>query len=150
MKQIQPNLLDYSEGRLSGPEADQVGTHLAECAACRTFLGEEAAFAGELAAMPEEGPANDVWALVRARTKPRRVRPLVWLRGLVGTGARRATAAAVAAALALVLIVVVSLNTVQHQPDNSASQGENLVTVKWSDDPLGDNTDAMIDFIDNM
>ena len=122
-----------------------------KCKNCAALLQEELAFARRLSALPAEQPANDVWALVRARTRPRMIRPLAWLRGLAdaSAGLKRAVAATAVAAVAAVTIY--SFNVQQPPPDRplvKPSQG--VVTVKWSDDPLGGHTDALVEFIDKM
>ena len=146
-EQIQPNLLDYATGLLSGPEAQRIADHLAQCPECAALLDEEIAFSRRLSEFPDEAPANDVWALVRARTKPARFRPVSWLRAITATGIRRATAAAVAAAI--VLVAFFAFNPADRTPDIKPRPTD-TVKVKWSDDPLGGQTDAMIEFIDNM
>ena len=144
-EQIQPNLLDYSKGLLTGPEAEQVRTHAAKCAACAALLEEETAFARRLASIGEEVPANDVWAMVRIKTKPRRFPVTAWARLLVATPVRRMAAVGVAA----VVMAAVLMGPVQ-QPIQNEPPSRNRVMVKWSDDPLGNHTDAVIDFIDKM
>ncbi len=129
------------------PEAQRVADHLAHCPECTALLKDEVAFSARLSELPEEAPANDVWALVRARTRPARFRPVAWLRAIMSTGLRRATAAAVAAAV--VLVAFLALTPVDRTPDVKPRPTD-TVKVKWSDDPLGDQTDAMIEFIDNM
>jgi hypothetical protein len=98
-----------------------------------------------LASVPEEQPPHDVWTLVRSRTKPTRVRPLVWLHGLVATGLRKAaTATAAVALLALGYYNVALVN-----PEPQVSQRQPVVAV-YSDDPLAGHTDAVIASIDDM
>ena len=152
-EQIQPDLLDYGKGKLSGPEARRVRAHLQKCAKCTALLEEEMSFSVRLATLPEEKPINDVWELVRARTKPKLFRPLAWLRSISSApGAFRKMAAAATAAIVLVLVVygfisqpnVKPFNDKQHVADKPA------VTLRWSDDPLGNHTDAVVEFISNM
>ncbi len=149
-EQIQPDLLDYGRGLLSGPDARRIRTHIEKCPECAALLEEEMAFSAKLAAVPVEAPANDVWALVRARTRPRTLRPLAWLRSFVAAPVviRRAVAAVAAAA-----VVAVTAYSFRPEPP-PAVPSKNMVpaaiTVKWSDDPLGDHTDAMVKYIDNM
>jgi anti-sigma factor RsiW len=144
-QQIQPNLLDYATKRLSGPEAGQVKAHLAQCAECSALLRQEVAWSRTLASVPEEQPPHDVWMLVRSRTKPTRVRPRVWLHGLVATGLRKAATAAVAVAL----VALGYYNVVLVNPEPQASTRQPVVAV-YSDDPIAGHTDAVIASIDDM
>jgi anti-sigma factor RsiW len=145
-EQVQPNLLDYSRKLLSGPESEQIKAHLSECAECMAVLREETALFKRLARLPEEEPCNDVWALVRSRTKPSRVRPLVLLHGLVATTLRKAATASVA--LALLAIGLYNVVLVNPQPTNPP--GQKIIIAVYSDDPIGGHTDAVIDSIDDM
>ena len=108
------------------------------------------AFSAMLAAVPDEAPANDVWALVRARTRPRMLRPLAWLRSFaaVPVVVRRSVAAAAVAA-----VVAVTLYSIKPEPPTPVPSHNNIptaITVKWSDDPLGSHADAMVKCIDSM
>ena len=147
-EQIQLNLLDYGAGLLTGPEAEEVKTHIAQCSECAALLEEEMAFSRHLSCVPSEEPQNDVWAMVRAQTRPRRLSPVTWLQNLIIIHVRRATAAAVT--LAIVLVVLYNF---MPQPQPSQTQPKHAVAataVKWSDDPVGQHTDAMLASIDNM
>lgn len=144
-EQIQPSLLDYSRGLLSGPESAAVRAHLRNCAQCAELLKEEIDFHRNLADLPEERPANDIWALVRTRTKPTRLRAPLALLGRMPIVLRRAVCAA--AAVAVMAVGFYSLKPADHQ---SAQKIPTTVTVKWSDDPIGGHTDAMVNFIDEM
>lgn len=146
-EQVQPNLLDYSRKLLTGHDHEEIEAHLRQCAECSEVLREEIAFAARLDSLPEEQPVDDVWALVRSKTRPRTVRPLVWLHGLVSTNVRRvATASVVLAALS-----VGFYNLVVVQPQTVADQHSRPpVVAVYSDDPLGGHTDAVIDSIDDM
>ena len=113
------------------------------------MLEQEAAFAGKLRELPDVEPMNDVWALVRAQTKPRRLALLSWLRGAPAY-ARRAMAAS--AVVALVAVGLIGYN-LRPQPQTPAVQNPtsvSAVAVKWTDDPLGDRADAMVASIDDM
>lgn len=99
----------------------------------------------KLARIAEVSPPHDVWALVRSRTKPRRVRPLVWLHSLIATNLRKAATAAIAMAL----LAVGFYNVVLVNPEPSTSKPPVVVTV-YSDDPLGGHTDAVVASIDDM
>ena len=110
------------------------------------MLREEVACFKRLAALPDEQPVNDVWALVRSRTRPRTLRPLVWLHGLVATNMRKAATASVA--LAVMAIGFYNVTMVNPQPP--AFSNHPPVVAVYSDDPLGGHTDAIIDSIDDM
>lgn len=113
------------------------------------MLREEIAFAKRLDTLPKEQPVNDVWALVRSRTKPRTLRPLVWLHALVSTNVRRA--ATVSVTLAVLAICLYNMTAVPtQQPVADAPKSHPPVVAVYSDDPLGGHTDAIIDSIDNM
>ncbi|MEN6582239.1 MAG: zf-HC2 domain-containing protein [Armatimonadota bacterium] len=146
--QIQPDLLDYSKGLLSRPESEQIKAHLQQCEECAEVLREEVEFASQLSAIPVEEPINDVWTLVRAQTKPGRISPLAWLSGLMKSGVRRAAVAVVT--VALLLFIVMTLKPAPQQVAKQDLTPKSSVAVKWSDDPMGSQTDAMIEFIDNM
>ncbi|MCL5105334.1 MAG: zf-HC2 domain-containing protein [Armatimonadetes bacterium] len=144
-EQIQPNLLDYSRGQLSRPESEKVRLHIAKCDQCAALLEDEAAFAGRLGTLPYEQAANDVWALVRARTKPSRFRSVL-LPDKLTTRFGRIAATTVAAAAILATAYSLKTPAPPTQPDNTRPISVAVV----SDDPLGGHSDAMIDVIDNM
>jgi hypothetical protein len=123
---------------------------LDKCKECAALLAEELAFARTLSALPLEQPANDVWALVRARTRPRMIRLPAWLRGLGDASAafKRTVAATGIAAVAAVTIYSFALLPPDRKEPVPPPKG--AVTVKWSDDPLGGHTDALVDCIDRM
>jgi hypothetical protein len=105
-----------------------------------------------LSALPVEEPLNDVWALVRAQTKPRQF-AIHWLRDFVS----RATIVRKAVALTAVVGVVCGMiYTGAQAPDQSKQavtprqQSATAVAVGWSDDPLGGHADAMVKVIDDM
>ena len=146
-EQIQPNLLDYSRGLLSRPESEEVRRHIAKCDECAALLEDEAAFAGQLSVMPYEQAANDVWALVRARTKPSRFRSIAALPKMLTARVARMTAVAVAAGAILATAYSLKPPAPPTQP-NITRPGVTVAVV--SDDPLGSHSDAMIDVIDKM
>ena len=125
-----------------------------KCKECAALLEEETAFARRLSALPVEEPANDVWALVRARTRPRMFRPLAWLRGFAGlsSGLKRAISATALTAVAAVTIYSFNFNlqTVAKHDPVPPPDPKGVVAVKWSDDPIGGHTDALVEFIDKM
>jgi anti-sigma factor RsiW len=146
-EQIQPNLLDYSQGLLSQPESEDVKAHIGECAECAALLEEEIAFSKRLATLPTEQPANDVWAMVRAQTKPKLMGMYVTLGEFMKSGYRKAAAAMVVAML--IMLAFYNFSPTDNQPITPVDQAQ-TAQVKWSDDPMGTQTDAMIEFIDNM
>lgn len=115
-----------------------------ECPECAAVLDEETAFADTLAALPDEAPMNDVWALVRARIRPRRAwRP-------TSLTARRVAMCAAAAAIAVGVLQGIHPAARQTEQTRSAPASPSAVTVKWSDDPLGQHTDAVMRVIEDM
>lgn len=115
------------------------------------MLEEELAFDLQLSTMPVEEPANDVWALVRAQIKPKRFNPFTWLSGAFSTHYRRAAATAIAlGAIAAVVFSNLPMEENQQAPANIRPPAKSIAVVKWSDDPLGKHTDAMVDLIDKM
>lgn len=135
---------------LSGPEADRIRKHLGKCPACKAVMAEELAFAGRLATLPAEEPKNDVWALVRSRTKPRTF-AIGWLRGFMSGPALIRKALALTAAVG---ILCGALYTGLRPPDQPKQVVRHspaaTVAVGWSDDPIGGHTDAVVKFIDDM
>jgi len=104
-------------------------------------------FTGQLALITDEQPRNDVWALVRSRTRPKTLRPLVWLHSLVATNMRRAATATVA--VVLILVAIYGVTFINPEPSQTVRQNVHVVAVN-TDDPLAHHTDAMIDYIDNL
>ncbi len=148
---MQPILLDYGKGLLSGAEARKLTAHLGRCEECAVLLQEELAFARTLSALPMEQPTNDVWALVRTRTRPRIIRPLAWLRGLSDSSAAFKRTIAATAVAAVAAVTVYSFTLVQTPRDEVVQPAPRpVVAIKWSDDPLGNHTDALVDCIDGM
>lgn len=142
---IQPNLLDYSKGSLNRSESQKIKAHTERCERCAVLLAQEVSFDRTLACLPEEMPANDVWALVRVRTKPRRFRPLAALEIMVNTRMRRvvATTATMAAVIGAFFIV----NWPTYQPPVLLTTPQ---VVAVSDEPLAQHTDAVFDVIEKM
>lgn len=140
-------------GRVSGTEAQQVRDHLEKCRDCEALLREEMEFAARLSAVPMEGPRNDVWALIRARTRPRVISPVAWLLRIRGARAfvKRATAVAAVFCVAAVAFYGTKLhdNDVKSMSPEKMSAGS-VITVKWSDDPLGAHREALVECIDGM
>lgn len=145
--QIQPNLLDYSRKLLSGREQEVIKAHLQTCPECARALQEETAMFNRLSGLPDEQPRNDVWALVRSRTR-RSVLPLSLLRGLLSANLRKKIAAASAMA-ALAAVGLYNIAAIDPQPAPAPAKPKVVMAV-YSDDPLGGHTDAVIDSIDKM
>lgn len=102
-----------------------------------------------LTAVPDEAPVHDVWALVRARTRPRRAWSIAWLRTISPRAVRRAAAFAAVIAVGTGVFYGIRPSAPEiEKPEPTASVA--TVTVKWSDDPLGQHTDAVIAAIDGM
>ena len=148
-EQVQPNLLDYSSGALSSPEASAIKAHLETCEACRAVLQEEKAIAARLSQFPAAEPINDVWALVRARTKPRQSMVPGWVRG-INVWYRRA--AATALAVGVIAAGMAAFHHPAQSPDSSmmADNRTPTVVVQWTDDPLDHNNDAMMNYLSKM
>lgn len=144
-EQIQPNLLDYGKGLLSRPESEETRAHIENCAECAALLEEEMAFSGVLAGVPDEEPPDDVWTLIRAKTRPRRFAPLSFLRGAFSVPARRAVA--VTTAMAALVATAYSLKPEAPSP---VTVKQPTAVVAVVDDPLGRHADAMIDVIEDM
>ncbi len=100
-----------------------------------------------LSGLPDEQPRNDVWALVRSRTR-RSVLPLSLLRGLLSANLRKKIAAASAMA-ALAAVGLYNIAAIDPQPAPAPAKPKVVMAV-YSDDPLGGHTDAVIDSIDKM
>ncbi len=157
---MRPELLDYSKGRLTASESKKIREHLQKCAECATLLDEEIAFSNMLSSIPKQSPANDVWALVRSRIKPRRslsnrvisiFRTRIFIRA----------AALIACAASFLGFYILSgrnvdNNTVKPTPvtvNQQQKQTEpetSTLLVKWSDDPVGDHTDATLKIIEEL
>ncbi|MCX8052318.1 MAG: hypothetical protein N3B12_00780 [Armatimonadetes bacterium] len=135
---------------MSVPLARRVEAHLENCKQCSVLLAEELEFAQMLSALPLEEPANDMWALVRARTKPRVIRPFAWLYGLLGAPTFLKRGLAVVAVALIAALAIYSFGLVQPYRAAPVSQPSGMVMVKWSDDPLGPHADAIVDCIDKM
>ncbi|MGQ9579427.1 MAG: zf-HC2 domain-containing protein [Armatimonadota bacterium] len=152
-EEVQPILLDYGMGRVSGTEAQQVRDHLERCRDCEALLREEVAFAARLSAVPLEVPRNDVWALIRARTRPRILSPFAWLGRIRGAKVfvKRATAVAAVFCVAAVALYSTKLHDKDFKSISSEKAGVgSVITVKWSDDPLGAHREALVECIDGM
>lgn len=113
-------------------------------------MAEELEFACRLAEMPIEEPRNDVWALVRAQTKPRRL-SVYRIRHFVSVQAMSRKVLALTAAVG-VLVGLVYTGMEPEKPKSVVEQRATAtsVAVGWSDDPIGPHTDAMVKFIDDM
>ncbi|MCE5321947.1 zf-HC2 domain-containing protein [bacterium] len=145
-EQIQPILLDYAQDKLNPPESEQVREHIRTCDECADLLKDEAELAGRIAAVGLQQPQNDVWALVHAKIRPKRASILTRLDGFLKNGYRVAAAAVVLAML--LLLAIHTIKPVNNKP--SDPMPSSMAQVKWSDDPMGRQTDATVDYIDNM
>jgi hypothetical protein len=63
---VQPQLLDFSSGRLDPAAARGVAAHLAECAGCRRLQQRELDVASLLGSLPQREPPAAAWATVEA------------------------------------------------------------------------------------
>jgi len=106
-------------------------------------------FAQRLASVSEERPAHDVWALVRAQTKPKTFSVRACLVRLWPTRLISRRTMVAAAAAAILAFSVYGFNPTKDQPaPPEATRHE--IAVKWSDDPLGGHSDAMVEVIAKM
>lgn len=111
------------------------------------MLREEVRLYKQLSRLPDEQPHNDVWALVRSRTRRKRIRPLVTLHSMVATSFRRIATASVA----LILLTIGAYNlALLHVEPPPAPTEQQVIAAVYSDDPIGGHTDAVIDSIDGM
>lgn len=92
---VQPQLLDFSSGRLDPVSAGGIAAHLSVCEVCRGVQQRELDMAALLGRLPQAEPALDAWATVQvalhreaASSSQRRVRP----RYLVAAGGLAAAA----------------------------------------------------------
>lgn len=165
--QAQPNLLDYSQGRLSQTEAAAVRTHLDGCPECRALLQEEIQLAEGLAGIPLIAPISDVWEKVEAGISP--VSRKMGIFDLLRTSyAKKASAAIATVALASVALVMAvpkhsatdekesiakAAALMSTQPitaakaDELASRSNDEITPV--DDPVGGTTDDMMKVIED-
>lgn len=111
------------------------------------MLREEMELFGKLSRLTEQQPRNDVWALVRSRTR-RSPLSLSLLRGIVSVNLRKKIAALSAAAV-LTAVGLYNLALTPPQPTPTPTE-QSVVVAVYSDDPLGMHTDAVIDSIDKM
>ena len=112
------------------------------------MLEQEVAFAGKLREMPDVEPVNDVWALVRAQTKPRGLPLLGWLKRAPAYARRAIAATAVAAAIGVTLLTF----NVKPQPQAHVAKitAPAKAVAEWTDAPLSDRADAMVASINEM
>jgi hypothetical protein len=112
-------------------------------------LEQEVAFADEIRKMPDVEPVNDVWALVRAQTKPRGLPLLGWLRSAPSLARRAMAATALAAAVGITLLTY-SMKPEPREQVVKPTPQVSVAVAQWTDDPLGDRADAMVKSIDEM
>src|SRR5438876_10738783 len=90
-RRVQPQLLDFSSGRLEAAAARQITAHVEECADCHHALEHERRTAALLSSMTHVAPRVDSWlaigsALNAARSAQSGLRPIVPLRRRRGRG----------------------------------------------------------------
>ena len=112
-------------------------------------MREETAIAARLSRLPAAEPLNDVWALVRARTRPRESMLPGWL---VGANQWYRRAAATALVACVVVAGVLAFRSPAVSPEQVVEQVKppSAVAVQWSDDPLGHENDVMMSYLSNM
>jgi anti-sigma factor ChrR (cupin superfamily) len=93
---VQPQLLDFSCGRLEPPSARAIALHLDRCDDCRRLLERETRTASLLARVPPVSPREDTWPAVAAALRGSSAavggrssfrRPLIWAGGLAAASA---------------------------------------------------------------
>ncbi len=119
------------------------------CAACRALLKDELAFSNKIAALPAAEPANDVWALVRSRTKRR---AFAWSGAVEFLFPRTLLRKTVALTAVLGVFAVTLYTGLGPREERRAvvPTNQSAVAIGWSDDPLGEHSDAVVKFIDDL
>jgi anti-sigma factor RsiW len=69
-EEFEDRLSDYLDGELTDAEQRAVAAHLAQCATCRGTLRELEAVVERAAALPQTGPATDLWDGIGRRLEP--------------------------------------------------------------------------------
>ncbi len=142
--------MDFHRGLLSAPEQRQVQEHLASCQDCLAMLEEEKSLAALLEALPEAKPRADLWPEVKASIVGRA--PFASkLRAFFGAP-KRALAAGLAIAT-LTGVMLLNNPLIQKYPPTQADRAafalyHNMMPSSDLDDPLGDNTDSILDAIE--
>ena len=139
-KEVQPNLFDYGKNKLSTQENSMITEHLSKCKSCRAILDAEMDLSDILSQIPSEIPQKDVWPTINRQTQSINIFNLARLRGVLVT---------VFAAFIIVLVIITFRPDTQ-KTTYKRNNPENTIVVKWSDDPLGSNTDTLVSAIDDM
>lgn len=126
----------------------EIRLHVDKCTECAEMLKEEVAFSKRLSALPLEEPAHDVWPTVCTQTRPSRIWPIRWLKTAFAAPLRKAAAAAVA--VSVITMAVYNVRPVEQPAVARNPKPPTASMVKWSDDPVGQQTDAMLDSIEDM
>jgi anti-sigma-K factor RskA len=152
-EQIQPNLLDYSRGTLSVSEKTEIREHLKTCDDCSAVLQEEISLDTMFKSVPPAEPTADIWNIVESRissSKPGimdRLRIMSRMRLFKATGAIAVTAA-------LLAVITFQFRPEQRTANNGIISNDSVavanVSVKWTDDPTGDSSDAMAKYIEGL
>lgn len=148
---VRPKLLEYSKALVSDEDAVTIAEHLAVCSDCSAMLDDEIAMDTLLNRVEQSQPDRDLWLKVASRVSTPARGSLFGLLNVHSRFAKAAGALAVTAALVAVL-------TVQFKPDSeiqkpaavSVQTGSVSVNVRWVDDPVGDDTEAMFEYIEQM
>lgn len=152
-EQIQPNLLDYSRGTLRISEKAEICDHLKTCKECSAILVEEMTLDAIFKSVPMEEPTRDLWTSVASRVSSSKLGILHRLHFIVGMRVVRAVGA-VAVTAALLAAITAGLRPVEPRLNDFSTPNQNLtasnVSIKWTDDPAGDSSDAMLKYIDDM
>jgi anti-sigma-K factor RskA len=95
-RRVQPQLLDFSTGRLEAGAARVMTAHLERCADCRRVLKREQRTAALLGVMGRVEPRIDAWPAIEvalrtcralAHRRPFWWQPMLWAGGLTATAA---------------------------------------------------------------
>jgi hypothetical protein len=146
-KNLQPNLLDYSQGLLSPQQASKIRAHLLICADCKTVLDEEMALTERLCAETQPLPKRDIWDVVQARIQKSPQRRSLF--DLLSVGAYGRKFAAVAAVLTVLIIGLFAFTGYRSGVAEKERVKEAIALMqtqpdKTTVDTSGGTTDAMI------
>jgi len=151
-EQIQPNLLDYSRGTLSVSEKSEIREHLKTCDECSAVLQDEMALDIMFKSVPTTEPSGDVWQKVESRITASSPGLLQRLRNMAGMRIFKATGA-IAVTAALLAVITIQFHPQARNANEYIAPPQTVaanVSVKWTDDPAGDNSDAMAKYIENL
>ncbi len=106
---LRPLLADFQAGALDTSRAEEVGAHVATCAACAKELAALNSTAALLDATEPLRPSRDLWPQIATQLRPRQP-SRAWWRGLVPATPRAAIGLAAAMLVIVALVVVLPLH----------------------------------------